>query len=398
MNDSVRAGAADSANHDREDSGLRDIMAVADALKQADESGHDFGVALVVKDDEDVLGDIGGGYGTSAAVALVEVDPEPATAEPSVSSPRKRDEAATVTPRAQSATPAAEEKRGGSTWLIGIIVVLVVGGIGFAVWQYQEQQRREADARAARAKPDRTEAPTAKRAKIPEEPEPEDVVEEPEPEPVAEPVGGETGAVEEPVIEDDAVEPTNAGAETSTKARPNKAKEKAEGDAAVDAAAGEGGEAPVEPPVEVPTEAPVEPVEPAPVDAPAEAPKDDQQVDCLLNPDLPKCGNKKKTEETKTEDAGPALPERLDSIALRNGFATVKSKAKACGKDHGAEPGSAVDIHVTIEGATGKVTKVQVKGEHAGTALGKCVEGVVMDATFDKFKRPAMGTDYSVRM
>jgi hypothetical protein len=95
---------------------------------------------------------------------------------------------------------------------------------------------------------------------------------------------------------------------------------------------------------------------------------------------------------------GPKLPERLDSIALRNGFNTVKSKAKACGKTHGAEPGTKVRVHVTIEGATGKVSKVDAKGEHAGTDLGTCVEKAVEGATFDKFSRPAMGSDYSIRM
>jgi hypothetical protein len=122
------------------------------------------------------------------------------------------------------------------------------------------------------------------------------------------------------------------------------------------------------------------------------------EVDCLLNPDLPKCA----TAGTGGGQTGPVLvpkvPEKLDSAALKSGFNTVKTKAKACGAKFGAETGSKVKVHASIEGATGKVTSVAATGEHAGTELGKCVEAAVKDATFDVFKSPAQGVDYSLVM
>ncbi|NVB40943.1 hypothetical protein G6O69_24095 [Pseudenhygromyxa sp. WMMC2535] len=138
--------------------------------------------------------------------------------------------------------------------------------------------------------------------------------------------------------------------------------------------------------------------DPEPAPAPKSSGSDDDDVDCLLNPDLAKCQKSASKPKTEEQVLAPKIPEKLSSTDLRNGFNKLKSKAKACGSQHGAAAGTKVKVHVSIEGATGKVTSAEAKGEHAGTALGKCVEGVVEGATFDVFKKPAMGIDYSLIM
>jgi hypothetical protein len=138
--------------------------------------------------------------------------------------------------------------------------------------------------------------------------------------------------------------------------------------------------------------------EPEPEPKPKPSGSHDDEVDCLLNPDLAKCKTSGGSKSKDQEVLAPKLPESLSSTQLRDGFNKVKSKAKACGAKHGAEAGTKVKVHASIEGATGKVTSVKALGEHAGTELGKCVEGVVEGAVFEQFKKPAMGVDYSLIM
>jgi hypothetical protein len=137
---------------------------------------------------------------------------------------------------------------------------------------------------------------------------------------------------------------------------------------------------------------------PPPTSKPAAGGGNDDEVDCLLNPDLPKCSSGGSSKPKHDEILAPKLPDKLDQTALRNGFNKVKTKAKACGSKHGAAAGTAVKIHASIEGESGKVTSVKATGEHAGTELGKCVEGAVEGAVFEPFKKPSQGVDYSLIM
>ncbi|KIG17994.1 Serine/threonine protein kinase PrkC, regulator of stationary phase [Enhygromyxa salina] len=124
----------------------------------------------------------------------------------------------------------------------------------------------------------------------------------------------------------------------------------------------------------------------------------EEDVDCLLNPDLAKCqgggGQKPKNEEV----LAPKLPEKLSAAQLRQGFNKIKAKAKTCGLKHNGPSGTSVKIHVSIQGATGTVDSVKALGEHAGTPLGNCVEDTVKGAVFEQFKTPSMGIDYPVIM
>lgn len=129
----------------------------------------------------------------------------------------------------------------------------------------------------------------------------------------------------------------------------------------------------------------------------ASDPTSDAEVDCLLNPDRPGC-QKGSTAPKEIEALAPKIPEKLSSSQLRTGFSGVKSAAKKCGLQNGVPPGTAVKVHVSIEGATGKVTSVKAIGEHAGTPVGKCVEDAVAGAQFEVFKTASMGVDYPMVM
>lgn len=123
-----------------------------------------------------------------------------------------------------------------------------------------------------------------------------------------------------------------------------------------------------------------------------------EEVDCLLNPDLPKCAGGGSSKPKEIEILQPKVPEKLSSSQLRQGFNGIKSAAKKCGQQHGAETGTQVKVHVSIEGASGKVTDVKATGEHAGTPLGNCVENAVKGAQFEVFKNPSQGADYPLVM
>jgi hypothetical protein len=137
---------------------------------------------------------------------------------------------------------------------------------------------------------------------------------------------------------------------------------------------------------------------PEPKPKPAGGGTSDEEVDCLLNPDLPKCASGGTTKPKNTEVLAPKVPDKLSSSQLKDGFNGIKSGAKKCGSQHGAPAGTSVKVHVSIEGASGKVTEVRAIGEHSGTPLGSCVEDAVKKAQFEVFKNPSQGADYPLVM
>lgn len=136
---------------------------------------------------------------------------------------------------------------------------------------------------------------------------------------------------------------------------------------------------------------------------------DNIDVDCLLNPNLAKCGKKgasgggasagsSKKSAPKASAEDPSLPQSLSPSQLLAGLRGAKSKAKSCGRQHGAAPGTKVRIRMSIAGASGKVESAEAQGDHAGTALGKCVAQVARQARFPKFKKSNQGMQYNFRM
>ncbi len=141
-----------------------------------------------------------------------------------------------------------------------------------------------------------------------------------------------------------------------------------------------------------------------PTEAPAAPSKDkDYDVDCILNPDLPKCGGKSsKSSGGGSKPAAPAadsnLPVTLSQSDIKSGFEAVKPAAKACGGKHSAAPGTSVNVKVSIDGTTGRVTSSTAQGDQAGTALGNCVAKELMKASFKKFQKAQMGVIYPIRV
>ncbi|MCA9697635.1 MAG: hypothetical protein KC431_08930 [Myxococcales bacterium] len=423
------------ASGDREDSGLQDILAVAAKIKDKSEDGEadpkpgdsgvilftagDLGAETKKEEDDDLalFGSFSGGLGAGGlgagldlgADSLSSPDLTPLSAEGSVKETR---------PVEQTAKPAPESSRNPLT-AVAVVLGLALVGTGLVFFgKGSDPVGEQPVAASMSAKPD--EAAVGKA----EEPV-EDQVAEPGAEGAAAPeVMGETegavgetegavgeteGAVGETEgvlgqeglladADDPMAQKANLLGSGGGGSKPSSGKWD-QGQPAGTGGSGSGGAVDDDPDPDP------NPVIDDPDPLPEPKPKSggggeasNDEVDCLLNPDLAKCqsgGTKKKVDD---EVLAPKIPDKLDSTQLRNGFNTVKSKAKACGSKNGAEAGTKVKVHVSIEGATGKVTSVEATGEHAGTPLGKCVEDVVKDATFDVFKKPAMGIDYSMIM
>lgn len=107
-------------------------------------------------------------------------------------------------------------------------------------------------------------------------------------------------------------------------------------------------------------------------------------VECILDPS--KCGK-----------SDPDLPEKLTSADIKAGVAPRKGPAKACGAKYGATPGEKVTVKISILGRTGRVTSASAVGQHATTALGKCVAAEIAKAKFRRFQKESLGVQYPIR-
>jgi len=120
--------------------------------------------------------------------------------------------------------------------------------------------------------------------------------------------------------------------------------------------------------------------------------KNEENIDCLLNPGAPGC---KKYDMPKAETQKEQLPQKLSQRDIAMGLRAPKKSAKQCGQTHNSS--EVVRVHVTISG-NGTVKQVTAKGLHKGTPLGTCVEGFLSKATFPQFQNQTMGLDISVAM
>ncbi len=137
---------------------------------------------------------------------------------------------------------------------------------------------------------------------------------------------------------------------------------------------------------------------PPPAQTEAAASPGGLSADCVLDPNRPECAGKvpdrPKQAEGPKDDAN--LPQKLTSIDVRRGFATVKPAAKACGRKHGASSGTKVKVKVSIEGATGKVISAKAIGDLADSPVGTCVSDALRGAQFPRFRAKQMGLTYPV--
>lgn len=377
----------------REDSGLQDILSVTNKLKDRDglsavegepKEAGDSGMIVfgsndlesaTESDDSGLMVSFAGGLGAVSSVPVSDPDLTPLGG--SGGSVR---EARPVEPMAR---PAEEPKRNPLVAIAVVLGLCLAGAAAVVLSQKDDpkpQQAQNEPEMSAKQEP----ATVAAQPEAMPEPAPTSAEAAPI-EPVVEPpLEGETAGV---VDTDGALLAMGEGdplAQTDGLLNPDGTKKTTTpanyGGGVRTKPAGTGGT------VEEP-EAEPEP-EPEPVVDPLPEPKksgsntdqaSQDEVDCLLNPDLPKCGSGTKSGGKDGPVLVPKVPEKLDSTMLKTGFNTVKSKAKACGSKFGAAAGTKVKIHASIEGASGKITSVEATGEHAGTDLGKCVEEAVKE-------------------
>lgn len=411
---------ADKERDASESSGMSDMMDVAASLGLEDDDVASAGVTRADDDEaDDELEDVGAGYGGAAAAALIadaSLEPEPATAANAAKSastsqvsraeppppPAPAPKAATPPPAPSASTssgsspkvaaakavskpvpvvPAAapkaapkasssvagapvavaasgaqppQEKKGSSMLLIGA-GVLALGVVGWFVFNnnsnVKDHPTSENEVRTAASTP--VEPPPPKPAPV--------VQKAPEPPPVEEPViDATTGEPEPPPVEE-------AKVEVSVKQKKRDKTEKPE--------TGE---------KEPPTKAAPEPKQ-------TQAEIDEKfRTECLLNPSKPGCDELRR-KQRDTTDLDAKLADKLTQSQIREGFAKAKGKAKACG----GETGVVVRVKASIAGS-GELLSVNALDEHAGTALGTCVENALKDAKFARFSGESQGTVYPV--
>lgn len=117
----------------------------------------------------------------------------------------------------------------------------------------------------------------------------------------------------------------------------------------------------------------------------------DLDVDCILDPALPKC--------LAPASAGTSeLPRTPTSAQVKRALQSRFGPAKTCGPAHGATSGETVKIKLSIEGATGRVTNATPQSPHDTGTLGACVAEALAEARFPRFQLPSMGVVVPVRM
>jgi hypothetical protein len=412
-----------SSDGDREDSGLQDILSVTKKLKNkaeapapdeddADASPGDSGLILFSagddsprSDEDDAMfggfsGGLGGGFGDAVDPLSMPASSSAADLTPLATESRVKE----TRPAEVAAKPATESKR---SPLVAVAVVLGLSllGVGAVLLSDKgDQPKEEPVAQAGMSAPEEDAA--VGKAEEPVAPDPvgasAGAVPQPEPLPVAETEGalpeGETEGLG--ALDPDAGDPMGMRdglLEADGTNGVAKAGKWDQGTSYAKPTTGGDAEAEADP-----DPLPVEP-KPTPKKSDGETIKasdggSDAEVECLLNPDLEKCKGGGTTAPKNTEVLAPKVPEKLTTTQLKAGFSGIKSDAKKCGAQHGAAAGTSVKVHVSIEGATGKVTEVRAIGEHAGTPLGSCVEDAVRKAQFEVFKNPSQGADYPLVM
>jgi hypothetical protein len=417
--DAERAGPADQGREPSESSGLSDIMEIAASLGIDEREGE-----ARADDDEADDDNLSAGYGGSAAAALVadatveppapvraanapKSDPKipvaaPEAAKPPPPPPAKSSASSAGTSKASLAvapppTPAARaaassaampvsaasvaaapvdlspadfastprraaapRKSNAGLWVFIAFALIAIGGA--AAWLFVIDPNRGSETQVVSAEVTPPPAP---------EPEPEP----PTPEPVAVAPVPVPPPVEEPVVEPVVEEPPAPPAAEEVQATVTKRKGK-KGAAASGAA-----------------EEIVEEEESK--NSPFED-KDDGKfsAECLLDPSKPGCEELlRKRRAGKGTDLDATLADKLSKAQIREGFSSVKGKAKACG----GEPGTTVRVKVSISGDGDVISAEPLSPHDGGDAVGECVANALKDAKFDRFTAAQQGTTYPVQ-
>lgn len=134
---------------------------------------------------------------------------------------------------------------------------------------------------------------------------------------------------------------------------------------------------------------------PAPASKAASSTTGDKSIDDLLDSALggkPSKPAATKAAATATPSASlPQTPSRDDVLAAMK---AVAPRVSACG---GGQTGVAM-TKVTVAGATGKVTNVDVSGQFAGTPAAACIAREVSKAKFNKFQQATFSVNYPFKI
>ena len=132
-----------------------------------------------------------------------------------------------------------------------------------------------------------------------------------------------------------------------------------------------------EPEPEPPPEPEPEP-EPEPPPEPEPEPTEDKKSG------TEKSGAKKSgTKKSGTKKSGGATLNQKNVDKQING---LFPKVRKCGEENQATIGTSIPVDMDISGETGKPTRVDIGGGHAGTPLGKCVKKAIKTLKFKPFE------------
>lgn len=126
----------------------------------------------------------------------------------------------------------------------------------------------------------------------------------------------------------------------------------------------------------------------------------DIPAECVIDPTNCGLGTKPAKPIKPPRDTKPErdLPVKLSAATIRTALAKVKANAKSCRAKFGGTAGEQVRVKLTIDGASGRVTKAAPIDPHTGTALGGCVASALKQAQFDRFGASVQGVQYGVRL
>lgn len=90
------------------------------------------------------------------------------------------------------------------------------------------------------------------------------------------------------------------------------------------------------------------------------------------------------------------MPATLNSHDVRDGLATVKADAKACGVEYGAEHGTAVRVKLVISGPTGRAKSAEALSPWTASPLGNCVANAISQAQFRPCEKESVGVVFPI--
>jgi hypothetical protein len=124
---------------------------------------------------------------------------------------------------------------------------------------------------------------------------------------------------------------------------------------------------------------------------PNSPPVEDPLIVCLLAPpDHPACvlGWSSDSGWKHTRPGYEQLPATLDEQAIQLGVAAVEQRLRDC-----VPQGESARLRLSIEGPTGAVVRVEVRGEEASA---RCLAEVAFTARFPTFVHPAQGIERTI--